>query len=81
MNDENTIAARLGRISTTELEQAIREQPEAIIQGEDAHDQIRADAINAVLRAKGMPPHFTPYEAAKVFTILSHLEELAGYSG
>ena len=65
------------------IESAMREQQRDIIQGTDHRDQMRADAINAVLRAKGLEQAhmLTAYEAAKVFTILSHIEELAGYSG
>ena len=61
----------------------IREQQNDIAQNVAHQDQIRADAINAVLRAKGIGQGqlLTAYEAAKVFTILSHLEDLAGYSG
>lgn len=83
----NEIPPRLPHIDpqpdTTELEAVIRSQQADIIQGIDPHDQIRADAINAVLRAKGVPDNLllTAYEAGKVFTILSHTEELSGYSG
>lgn len=88
MNDENSLATRLSRLNerspTEAIEQAIRSQVSTeVIQGTDLHDQIRADAINAILRAKGVEASLmlTPYEAAKVFTILSHLEELSGFSG
>lgn len=67
--------------NVTELEAVMREDRVDVIQGVDWHDQIRADAINAVLRAKGVENLMTAYEAAKVFTILSHLEELSGHSG
>ena len=65
------------------IESAMREQQRDIVQDTDPHDQIRADAINGVLRAKGVPDNLllNAYEAGKVFTILSHLEELSGYSG
>lgn len=67
--------------ATVMIEQTFREI-EPVLNGPDQHDQIRADAINAVLRAKGVPDNLllTSYEAAKVFTILSHTEELSGYS-
>ena len=68
---------------TAAIEAAIREQVAEVIQGSDLLDQLRADAINAILRAKGVQANLllTPYEAAKVFSILSHLEELSGFSG
>lgn len=68
------------RPNTADIEKIIREQQTDLLQGISHQDLIRADAINAVLRAKGVENLMTAYEAAKVFTILSHLEELAGYS-
>jgi hypothetical protein len=61
----------------------MREEATAVAERPNHHDLLRAHAINAILKAKGVDQRYMldPYEATKVWIILAHLEELAGYSG